>query len=118
MRFLYFTSLAGAILLPLLIISKILFGQGLSDSTKMHRLQEVAVTEQKIDNRLLLQKIVTEKRLRFRDTAIAYILIQENLSNHQFDTLSDVIVLDFRGQRLTNAYHFPYFKNDYKPDPA
>lgn len=109
---------ARAILLPLLIIPGISSGQRLADSTKMHRLQEVAVTDQKIDNRLLLQKIVTKKRLQFRDTEVAYMLIQENVSNHQFDTLSDIISVNFRNQQLATAYCMPYFAGNIKPDVA
>jgi hypothetical protein len=118
MRFSNSLILAGAILLPWLLIPEVLFGQRLQDTTKVYSLQEVAVTEQKIDNRLLLQRIITEKRLRFRDTEIPYMLIQENMSNHQFDTLSDVLILNFKDQQLSDAYSISYFKDYHEPDTA
>jgi hypothetical protein len=118
MRFSNSLILAGATLLLWLLLPKVLLGQGLPDTAKVHRLGEVNFTDQKIDNRLLLQRIITEKRLRFRDTEIAYMLIQENLSDHQFDTLSDALILDFKDQRLTNAYRVSYFNGYHEPDTA
>lgn len=96
-----------AIFLLCLLMPSILFSQ--TDSMKTHHLEDVAIFGKKPNYRLLLQKIIKEKQQMIRDTQIAYMLIQKDAVSQETDTLSRIVILDFKQQELKNAYFMHYF---------